>query len=32
MSYRTRINGNQIFGNNEWHPEWIEFVKSQGIE
>ncbi len=32
MNYRTRINGNQIFGNNEWYPEWIEFVKSQGIE
>ena len=32
MSYRTRLNGRQIFGNNEWYPEWIEFVKPQGIE
>lgn len=31
MSYRTRINGTQIFGNNEYYPEWIEFIKSQGI-
>ena len=32
MSYRTRINGSQIFGNNEYYPEWIDFIQSQGIE
>lgn len=32
MSYRTKVNGVQIFGNNEIYPEWIEFVISQGIE
>lgn len=32
MSYRTYINHNQIFGNNEYYPEWIDFIKSQGIE
>lgn len=32
MSYRTRINGVQIFGNNEYYPEWIEFIQSQGIK
>lgn len=32
MSYRTNVNGVQIFGNNEVYPEWIEFVISQGIE
>lgn len=32
MSYRTKINGKQIFGNNESYPEWIEFIVSQGIE
>ena len=26
------MNGIQIFGNNEYYPEWIEFVESQGIE
>ena len=31
MSYLTTINGKQIFGNNEHYPEWIEFVKSQGV-
>lgn len=31
MSYRTRINDVQIFGNNETYPEWDEFIKSQGI-
>ena len=31
MSYRTTINGVQIFGNNEYYPEWISFIKSQGI-
>ena len=32
MSYRTCVNGEQIFGNGEYYPEWIEFIKSQGIE
>lgn len=31
MSYRTYINDTQIFGNNEYYPEWINFIKSQGI-
>lgn len=31
MSYRTCINGVQIFGNNESYPEWIEFIQSQEI-
>lgn len=32
MSYRTYVNGKQIFGNNECYPEWIDFIKKQGIE
>lgn len=32
MSYRTKVNGVQVFGNNESYPEWIEFIKAQGIE
>lgn len=32
MSYRTRVNGHQIFGNNECYSEWLTFIKSQGIE
>ena len=32
MSYRTYINNKQVFGNNEYYPEWIAFIKSQGIE
>lgn len=32
MSYRTYINGKQIFGNNEYYPEWIDFIESKGIE
>ena len=32
MSYRTRVNGYQIFGNNEYYTEWIDFLKSEGIE
>lgn len=32
MSYRTKINGTQIFGNNECYQEWLNFIKSQGIE
>ena len=31
MSYRTYINGSQVFGNGEYYKEWIKFVKSQGI-
>lgn len=31
MSYRTLVNDIQVFGNNEYYPEWIEFIKSQGI-
>ena len=32
MSYRTRVNDTQIFGNNEYYTEWIDFLKSEGIE
>lgn len=32
MSYRTTVNGVQIFGNNECHPEWLDFVRSQGVD
>ena len=32
MSYRTSVNGTQIFGNNEYYTEWIEFIRSQGVE
>lgn len=32
MSYRTSVNDTQIFGNNEWYQEWIDFLKSEGIE
>ena len=32
MSYRTVVNDVQIFGNNEYYPEWIEYIRSQGIE
>lgn len=32
MSYRTNIEDVQIFGNNEYYPEWIDFIQSQGIE
>jgi hypothetical protein len=31
MSYRTTIESVQLFGNNESYPQWIEFIKSQGI-
>lgn len=31
MSYRTYINGTQVFGNNEYYPEWIKYLKSKGI-
>lgn len=32
MSYRTYVNGTQIFGNNESYQEWIDFIRSEGIE
>jgi hypothetical protein len=32
MSYRTNVNGTQIFGNNEWYQEWADFLKSEGIK
>ena len=32
MSYRTYVEGVQIFGNNEGYNEWIEFIRSQGIK
>lgn len=32
MSYRTRINDVQIFGNNEGYDEWFDFIQAQGIE
>ena len=32
MSYRTKVNGVQIFGNNEYYKEWTDFLKSKGIE
>ena len=31
MSYRTTIEGVQIFGNNDCYQTWIDFIKSQGI-
>ena len=31
MSYRTYINGTQVFGNDEYYPEWIKYLKSKGI-
>ena len=32
MSYRTKINGKQLFGNNEWYEEWGEYLISKGID
>ncbi len=32
MSYRTYVNDIQVFGNNEYYPEWGEFITSKGIE
>lgn len=32
MSYRTNVNNCQIFGNNEWYQDWVDFIKSEGIE
>lgn len=31
MSYRTWINGVQIFGSNEVYPEWLAFLETHGI-
>lgn len=32
MGYRTYINDKQFFGSNQRIDEWIDFIKSQGIE
>ena len=32
MSYRTNVEGYQIFGNNESFQEWYDFIKSEGID
>ena len=32
MSYKTNVNGTQIFGNNEWYDEWGEYLISKGIK
>ena len=32
MAYRTYVNGTQIFGNNECYKEWVDFLRSKGIE
>lgn len=32
MAYRTRVDGYQIFGNNDYFEEWAEFIRSNGIE
>lgn len=32
MSYRTRINGIQVFGNNDYYKEWADFLESEGIK
>ena len=32
MSYRTYVNGCQLFDNNDYYAKWLEFVKSQGIK
>lgn len=32
MSYRMKVNGTQIFGNNESYQEWDDFLKSKGVE
>lgn len=31
MSYRTCVNDIQIFGNNEYYPQWMEFLEQNGI-
>lgn len=32
MSFRTTINGVQIFGNNETFTEWLDYLTTKGIE
>ncbi len=32
MSYRTSVNGVQIFGNNDYFNEWADFLTSKGID
>lgn len=32
MSYRTYVNDVQVFGNDEYYSELIEFIKAQGID
>ena len=32
MSDRTRLDGHQIFGNNDYFEEYVDFLKSQGVE
>lgn len=32
MSYKTYVDKTQIFGNNKYYPEWLEFIKSHGID
>ena len=32
MSYKTRVNGKQLFGNNEWYDEWGKYLISKGIK
>lgn len=32
MSYRVRVNGVQVFGNNESYQEWDDFLKSKGVK
>ena len=31
LAYRTYINNTQVFGNDEYYSEWIEYIKSKGI-
>lgn len=31
MAYRTYINDVQVFGNNEYYTEWLDFIRSKGI-
>ena len=32
MAYRTKVNGVEVFGDNNYPYGWIDFIKSQGIE
>lgn len=32
MSYRTYVNGKQLFGNNKCFEEWGEYLISKGIK